>query len=271
MRLKHILGIPLLMAALAQSNVAVAQSPEVIFDPTLMAPDVQIGGGSSDISVDSAGRIHFKSQDVISRYFARWVAQDDALLSRPDLMRRVLGLAYGDSWVQTAPTALDINRYRRDLNTKIWWLAIPTVTAGATNVVGATVNLAAPPSPPAISSNTSIQAVYTFTWKFGESLFARPSTKETAEAHLAAEYKMRNEGLKKLLDIYSTRRTAQIQLRTCMLEYFMVQSSDPVRAKELLKSMDALRTDIIKSSSQLDMIADGAAAAAYSSYVRFIP
>ena len=218
MRLTHILGISLLMAVLAQPSAVVAQSPEVIFDPNLMAPDVQIEGGNSNISTDSAGRIHFKSQDVISRYFAHWVIEDNLRLPRTGLMHRVLELAYGDSWVHTAPTTSDINRYRQDLNRKIWWLVLPTVTAGATNVVGATVNVATPPALPAITSNTSIQAVYTFTWKFGDSLFARPSTKETAEAHLAAEYKMRNDVLKNLSDIYSVRRTAQILLRTCMLE-----------------------------------------------------
>jgi hypothetical protein len=290
MRFKQALWTSLLISLLTQVDVAFARPQcssgpgtcleEVILDPTMIAPSIDPTGGNSDISIDTVGRIHFKTQTAVARYFDSWQVQDDHFLPRNDLMNRVLSLAYGAWWQPAPPTVSEVNQYRRDMNRKLWLLAVPTVSFGTTNVLGSSLvvqpltKLPVPFIPPATSPvtiNANVQTVYSLSWKISDTLLSRPSTKETVEAHLANDYKMRSEALKAFVDSYTARRTAQRALRSYMIEILGTPISNSDRVKDLVKLIDTAKSEIMKSDTQIDMMADDAAAKSYKLYADFNP
>lgn len=248
--------------------------------PRMVAPALGTTSTSSEISVDSAGRIQFKTPRAIVAYFDHWSEQDELLMPTVLLTQQAMSLAYGNYLIPWNPTT-GASGYRNDLRKRPWWLAFPTVSVGTVNVLGSSVTISNPPPPPGQFSpgtfTTNLQTTYSLSWNVGAQMFQKMAIRDALDARLSNECKMRNEALKVLSESFAARKAAQRQLRDALIEILELGNSNSDRTKDLRKTMDAAWADIIKANSQIDLSTlspptpAGAASAAYTRYSPFVP
>jgi hypothetical protein len=245
------------------------------FDPKGMAPQVGSHAGNSDLLLDEAGRIQFKSIRAIAGYFDHWLAEDDRLMARQGLVQQAVRLAYGNSWQGRNPTQ-DDSEYKNDLRKKLLWVFfLPKFSLGTQNQISSVVTIPGTlPSPGTRLPSTvtaNLQTAYNLTWDVGTSMFQRTATKDALDARLAAQYKMKTDALKALSDAYTARRVAQLQLRSSLFEVLVIHPTSSERIKDLRKAIDVAYSEVIKADLEIDLVAGGAASGAYEHYRVFVP
>ena|SRR5438477_11284831 len=236
------------------------------WDPVLVSPAV--APTSTDPTVDPVtGFIYFKSTKAVVGYFDDWRRQDDTQLAGSTLGDKALRMAYGDTWKQAAPTAGDARHYAGELHRKLFWAFLPGVTVAKTNVIGSTLKiLSNPPAGqfPDNTLNTNLQTVYQLSWNVTDFFLKRTETSDTIDGIRSVQYKMRSDVLNPLSVLYATRQSSQTVIRACLIELSQNPGSD--RQKELRKTLESVRSDLVKSNYQLDMATGGAATDAAKAY-----
>lgn len=241
-------------------------SPQKVSDVSLdisllAAPSLENCEKQGDVTAEPVWRLHFKSPNGVAAYFDCWAKQDQKLLPRQTLSQQALALAYGGSWHQDALSAAEAQGYRQHLNRQLFWAFLPGVTVGKTNVVGSSLVLPVNPGTSNTTLSSNLQTVYQLSWSITDHMLKRTPSKDSLDAHLAVEYKMRNDVLTTLSAFYGARKADQVQLRSCLLE--LVNGAVGDRIKDLQKCVEATKADLVKNNAQIDMATNGAISTAY--------